>query len=325
MSRLKVFITGQIPLVGVDLLKPHFDVEIYSQSKAIPRNLLLEKVQHIDGLLCILRDKIDRELMDAAPRLKTISQYAVGYNNIDVDYATQKRILITNTPGVLTDATADLTWALLLAITRRVVEGDKTMRRGEFKEFDPLFMLGGDLAGKTLGIIGAGRIGTAVAERSAGWKMKILYYNHSRNPQLETKLNAAKVDLQTLLSKSDFVSIHLPLTAETHHLIGHKELSLMKSTAYLINTSRGPLIHETALVKALQDQQITGAGLDVFEHEPQIAKGLGDLENVVLTPHIGSATITARNKMAEIAAQNIVNWHFKKEPVYIVNSEVRGN
>jgi glyoxylate reductase len=322
MSRLKVFITGRIPQIGVDMLQRHFEVELYSQSETIARQLLLEKVRDADALLCILRDDVNRELIDAAANLKIISQYGVGYNNIDVEYATRKNIWVTNTPGVLTDATADLAWALLLAVTRRVVEGDRTMRRGGFKVFDPLFMLGGDIAGKTLGIIGAGRIGTAVAKRSRGWKMNILYVNRSVNRYLEEELGARKTDLETLLKTSDFISIHLPLNSQTRYFIGKKELELMKPAAYLVNTSRGPLVDEAALVEILQKKRIAGAALDVFENEPQMADGLAELDNVVLTPHIGSATFFARNKMAEIAASNIINWHLKQEPVFLVNPEV---
>ena len=322
MKPFKIYITRRIPEAGIEVLRPHAQVEIFPEERPIPREVLRERVRHVEGLLCLLSDTIDRDIIDAAPQLRVISNYAVGYNNIDVEYATRKGIVVTNTPGVLTDATADLTWALLLAVTRRIVEGDRFMRQGKFNGWGPMLLLGQDIKGKTLGIVGAGRIGTAVAERSRGWEMNILYYNRGRNAYLEEHLNARMVELEELLAQSDFVSLHVPLTPETHHLIDEKALRSMKKSAYLINTSRGAVVDEQALVRALREGWIAGAALDVYEHEPQLTPGLSELPNVVLAPHIGSATFETRNKMATIAAHNILDVLQGKKPLYPVNPEV---
>jgi len=264
-SQLKVLITRNIPRIGIELLREHFEVDINPASETLSRSMLKEKIKNADAILCLLTDYIDEEIINAAPRLKVISNHAVGYDNVDVAYATQKGIAVTNTPSVLTDATADFAWTLLMALSRKVVQGDKIVRSGKFEGWDPLFLLGADIVGKTLGIIGAGRIGTAVAERSAGWKMSILYFDNSINSRLETQFNARKVSLQTLLQESDFVTIHLPLSEETKHLIGSRAFEQMKPTAYLINTARGAIIDEGALVQALRQNKIAGAALDVYE------------------------------------------------------------
>ena len=295
---------------------------IYQGQAPLQGEELISHLQGKQGVLCLLHNRFDAHVLASCPELKIISNMAVGYDNIDLAEATRRGIAITNTPGVLSDATADLTWALLLAVVRRVVEGDHIVRSGAFQGWDPLFLLGWDLKGKTLGIVGAGRIGTAVAERSLGWKMRILYVNRKRNNFLEEKLGAQKVDLPTLLKESDFITLHVPLTPETHHLIGQKELQLMKPTAFLINTARGPVVDEKALYQALKEKRIAGAALDVFENEPHITPGLADLPNVVLTPHIGSATVETRNRMAEMAAQNLIRFFQGQPPVSIVNPEV---
>lgn len=300
-------------------------MDINPASETLSRSMLKEKIKNADAILCLLTDYIDEEIINAAPRLKVISNHAVGYDNVDVAYATQKGIAVTNTPSVLTDATADFAWTLLMALSRKVVQGDKIVRSGKFEGWDPLFLLGADIVGKTLGIIGAGRIGTAVAERSAGWKMSILYFDNSINSRLETQFNARKVSLQTLLQESDFVTIHLPLSEETKHLIGSRAFEQMKPTAYLINTARGAIIDEGALVQALRQNKIAGAALDVYENEPALAEGLAELENVLLAPHIASATVETRDKMAEIAARNIINILQGQNPFSIVNPEVSGN
>ena len=231
--------------------------------------------------------------------------------------------MVTNTQGVLTDSTADMAWALLFSVCRRVVEGDRITRAGKFMGWAPLFLLGGDIVGKTLGIIGAGRIGTAMAMRSRGWCMKVLYTTHTnKNAVLEEMLGAQKVDLETLLRKSDFISIHTPLTEKTRHLIGVKEFAMMKKTAYLINTARGAVIDEAALVEALRKKVIAGAGLDVYEEEPKLKPGLAALENVVLAPHLGSATVESRNKMSVMAAENIIAVLKKQRPPHCLNPEV---
>lgn len=317
-----VLITRNIPDIGLTVLKNCCKIDHYDRSTPIPRTELKKRIQKAQALYCLVTDSIDREIMDSAPELKIISNMAVGVDNIDVQYATQKGILVTNTPGVLTDATADLTWALLLAVARQVLPGDRMVRTGQFIAWDPLLLLGADISGKTMGIIGAGRIGQAVARRSLGWKMQILYFNRHPRPSLETELRARKVPLTQLLRESDFVSLHLPLSPDTHHLIGGEELKLMKPTAYLINTSRGALIDEKALVNALQKGEIAGAGLDVFEGEPKLTPGLEKLENVVLTPHIGSATFQTRNEMARIAALNIVHYFKGIRPLSVVNEDL---
>ncbi|MEJ2635459.1 MAG: D-glycerate dehydrogenase [Calditrichia bacterium] len=316
----KIFITRAIPRAGIDILKDVCRIDVYPENQGIPRRQLKEKVADAEGLLCLLTDSIDREIIDNASRLKVISNFAVGYNNIDVDYAAQKGIWVTNTPGVLTDDTADFCWTLIMAVTRRLVEGDRMVRSGGFKGWAPMFMLGQNLREKTLGIVGAGRIGAAVAERSRGWNMRILYFDRNRNEYLENELGAEKADLERLLGESDLVSLHVPLTDDTRHIIDRKALQRMKSSAYLINTARGPLVDEAALVTALRESWIAGAGLDVFENEPEVAPGLSELENVILAPHLGSATVETRNEMARLAARNLLVALEGKKPPFPVNS-----
>ncbi|MBN2364972.1 MAG: D-glycerate dehydrogenase [Calditrichaeota bacterium] len=324
MSQKKpyVYVSRRIPEAGLVLLRDSCEMEVYSGKEAVSRSELLQKVRNVDGLLCLLSEKIDRELLDSASRLKVVSNYAVGFDNIDVEYATQKRIAVTNTPGVLTDATADLTWALILSSARRVVEGDTMMRNKAYKGWSPLLLLGHELKGKTLGILGAGRIGQAVAERSRGWSMKILYYDRNENEYLNSNLFAKRCGLPELLSHSDVISVHLPLSSDTYHLIDRKSLKSMKKSAVLVNTARGPIVDEKALKTALAEKWIAAAGLDVFENEPTMTEDLEKLKNVVLTPHIGSATIQARDDMARIAARNLLAILEGKEPVSIVNPDV---
>lgn len=318
-----ILVTRQIPEPGLEILRKNFkNVIVNTKDRNLTRKELLKQVKDIDALLCLLNDKIDAEVISNMKKCKVISNYAVGFNNIDVAEATKQGIIVTNTPGVLTDATADLTWALILAVTRRIVEADKFVRQGKFKGWAPMLLLGSELAGKTLGIIGAGRIGTAVGLRAKGFKMKVIYFNTNRNEVLEEETGAKKVSLKTLLKNSDIVTIHVPLTPKTKHLIGEKELNLMKKTSFLINTSRGEVVDEKALIKALKTGKIAGAGLDVFELEPFIPKELKELNNVVLTPHIGSATVEARKKMAIVAAENIVKVLLGKIPANVVNPEV---
>ncbi len=321
-KKFSVLVTRKIPQSGLELLRPSCELEVYPEDRPIPRQELLRKIAKVDGLLCLLSDIIDREVLDAAPRLKVLSNYAVGYNNIDVEYATRKGVVVTNTPGVLTDATADLAWALLLATARRVVEGDRLVRQGKFRGWGPMLLLGHDLKGKTLGIVGAGRIGTAVAERSVGWKMRVLYYSRRPNEFLEKELGARKVPLEELLAEADFVSLHVPLTPETHHLINGAALRKMKPTAILINTARGAVVDEPALVQALKEKRLAGAGLDVYENEPQVHPELLKLDNVVLLPHIGSATVETRDEMARIAARNLLAVLEGRKPEFPVNPQV---
>ena len=320
----KVYVTRQIPEEGINLLKKFCRmVEVNPHDSPLTYDELLMQVKGRDAILTMLSDRIDERLMSEAKSLKVIANYAVGYDNIDIKAATAKGIVVTNTPGVLTDSTADMAWALLFSIARRIVEGDKVTRVGKFVGWAPMFLLGRDVVGKTLGIIGAGRIGTAMAMRSRGWCMKVLYTTQSnRNAVLEEMLGAKRVDLETLLKESDFISIHTPLSEKTRHLIGAKELSLMKKTAYLINTARGSVIDEAALVNALKNKQIAGAGLDVYEEEPKLKPGLAELDNVVLAPHLGSATVESRTKMAVMAAENIIAVLNKQKPKNCVNPEV---
>src|SRR3990170_2375771 len=320
----KVYVTRQIPEEGINLLKKFCRmVEVNPHDSPLTYDELLMQVKGRDAILTMLSDRIDERLMSEAKSLKVIANYAVGYDNIDIKAATAKGIVVTNTPGVLTDSTADMAWTLLFAITRRIVEGDKLTRAGKFTGWAPMMLLGGDFIGKTLGIIGAGRIGTATALRSRGWCMKVLYTTQSnRNSVLEEMLGAKRVDLETLLRGSDFVSIHTPLTEKTRHLISAKALSQMKRTAYLINTARGAVIDEGALVNALRNKQIAGAGLDVYEGEPRLKPGFAELDNVVLAPHLGSATIETRTKMAIMAAENIIAVLSGQKPKNCVNPEV---
>ncbi len=271
-----------------------------------------------EALICLLTDNIDKKVISAAPKLKVISSYAVGYNNIEVEYATQLGIAVCNTPGVLTETTADLTWALILATCRRISESERFLRKGNFKGWEPMLMLGLDVYGKTLGIIGMGRIGQAVAKRATGFAMRIIYYNDvpvSNTLPFET----TETDLQTLLKEADIITLHLPLTKETFHLIGKEEFALMKENAVLINTSRGAVIDEKELIKALSEKRIFSAGLDVYENEPDIPQELLALENVVLLPHIGSASIETRTKMALLAAENAIAVMEGRKPPAQVN------
>ena len=320
---LNVFITRQIPEEGIKLLKKYCQtVEVNPYDRPLSYDELLRQVKGRDAILTMLSDRIDAYLISESNGLKVIANYAVGYDNIDIKAATAKGIVVTNTPGVLTDSTADMAWALLFAITRRIVEGDRLTRAGKFVGWAPMLLLGGDIVGKTLGIVGAGRIGTAMTMRARGWYMKVLYTTQSnRNVVLEEILGAKRVDLETLLKESDFISIHTPLSEKTKHLIGTKELSLMKKTAYLINTARGAVIDEEALVIALRNKQIAGAGLDVYEEEPKLKPGIAELDNVVLAPHLGSATIEARTKMSVIAAENIIAVLNGQKPNNCVNPE----
>lgn len=320
----KVFVTRRIPEEGVNILsKACSGLEVYANDSPISREELLDRVKGKDGILCLLSEKIDEELMEAGGSLRVISNYAVGYDNIDVEEATRRGIIVTNTPGVLTEATAEMAWALLFSISRRVVEADKLMRQTNgFKGWEPMLLLGEGVSGKTLGIIGAGRIGQAMARMSRGFNMRVLYLSRSRKEDFEKELGAKRVELDTLLRESDFVSLHVPLTQETYHLIGARELSMMKNTAYLVNTSRGPVVDEKALVEALRDKRIAGAGLDVYEEEPKLSPGLVELDNVVLAPHLGSATTETRRNMAIMAAEDLIAGLRGETPKNVVNPEV---
>ena len=319
-----VYITRRIPEEGIAKLKECCEtVEINPDDRPLTYDELLEQVKGRDAILTMLSDRIDARLLHEAKNLKVIANYAVGFDNIDIGAATSHGIVVTNTPDVLTEATADIAWALLFAVARRIVEGDRVTRNGEFTGWSPLFLLGGDLVGKTLGIIGSGRIGTAMALRSRGWNMKVLYTSQkSNNAVLEEKLNARRVELETLLRESDFISLHTPFTEKTRHMIGRDEFAMMKRTAYLINTARGAVIDEAAMVDALRNNMIAGAGLDVYEEEPELKPGLAALDNVVLAPHLGSATVETRSRMSIMAAESIITVLKGQKPENCLNPEV---
>ncbi|MEF8873956.1 MAG: D-glycerate dehydrogenase [Candidatus Thermoplasmatota archaeon] len=320
---MKVLVTRKIPEVGLDKLEKKYDLEVSQKPRNLTKPELIEKVEGKDALLCLLTDTIDEEVIKAGDKLKVISNYAVGYDNIDVEAASKRGIAVTNTPGVLTEATAEIAFSLILAVARNVTKGDKFVREDRFEGWDPTLMLGHELHGKTLGIIGMGNIGSKVAEMSRGFDMDILYYNRSRKKEVESKTGAEYVDLDTLLSKSDFVSLHVPLTEGTEKMIGREELKKMKEKSYLINTARGEVVDEEALIEALKADKIAGAGMDVYADEPNGANpGFYDLDNVVLTPHLGSATFRAREGMANIAANNLIDVLEGREPEHIVNPEV---
>jgi len=319
MKKWKVFVTRRVPKPGLDLLEKECEIEVNPYDRVLTKEEIIRGIKGKGGLLCLLTDKIDKDILDTEPKLKMIANYAVGYENIDVKYATEKGIPVSNTPGVLTDTTADMAWALLFSTARRIVEGDKFTREGKFKGWGPTLMLGQDITGKTLGVVGAGRIGTAFALKSKGFGMKVLYCDVKRNEKIEKELGAKKVSLEELLKESDFVSLHVPLLSSTKHLIGEKELKIMKKTAVLINTSRGPIIDEKALVKALKEKWIFGAGLDVYENEPNLEEGLIEIDNVVLQPHLASAGIETRTKMAIMAAENLIAGLKGKIPSNCVN------
>lgn len=319
-----IYVTREIPEGGLRMLRETFGAfDINSENRVLTREELIKNVRGRDAVLSLLTDKIDAEVFDAAgPKCKIFSNYAVGFNNIDVPEASKRNIMVTNTPGVLTDATADLAIALLFSAARRIVEADSFTRAGKFNGWGPMLFLGCDITGKTLGIIGAGRIGSNVAEKMGrGFGMKILYTDKFGNSELERSVGARKVDLSTLLMESDFISVHVNLTEETKHMIGEREFSLMKPTCVFINTSRGPVVDESALVQALKEKRIFSAGLDVFENEPRLAEGLTQLPNVVIPPHVASATFWTRTRMAEIAAQNLIDALEGRMPEFCVNKE----
>ncbi len=304
---MKVFITRDIPETASELLKSkNIDVKIYRESNPIPYELLKKEVRDADGIISLLTDKFDKVIIDSMERCRIIANYAVGYNNIDVSYANSKGITVTNTPDVLTDSTADLAMTLVLACSRRLNEGEEMMRKNKFKGWQPRLLLGIELKEKTFGIIGAGRIGTAVAKRAAGFGVNILYYDGRENPEIDS-MGGKKVSLNNLLKRSDIISLHLPLTESTYHLLNKERLLLIKETAVLINTARGEIIEEKELIRMLQQKKLFAAGFDVYENEPSINPELLKLGNVVLLPHLGSATTDARNEMAKLAAKNVIS------------------
>lgn len=319
----RVYVTRILPEKAWEMIEGFCEAEVWEEELPPPREVLFEKVKEIEGLLCLLTDEIDAPLMDRAPRLKVISNCAVGYDNIDVEAATERGIIVGNTPGVLTETTADLTFALLMATARRIPEATRFVRAGKWKTWGLTLLLGRDIYGATLGIVGMGRIGSAVAKRAVGFDMKILYYDVARREDLEERLGVTFTDLETLLRESDFVTLHVPLTEETHHLIGRKELEMMKPTAILSNTSRGPIVDQGALYDALKSGQIAAVGLDVTDPEPISPDDpLLSLDNCVVLPHIGSASIATRTKMATMATENLIAGLKGEMPPNAVNPEV---
>lgn len=304
----KVYVTRLLPKPAMDQVNSYCDVKIWEGDLPPPRDTIIENVASVEGLLCLLTDKIDAPLMDKAPKLKVISNCAVGFDNIDVDAATKRGIAVGNTPGVLTETTADFAFALMMAAARRVAEGDRNVRAGKWKTWGPMILLGQDVFGSTLGIVGMGRIGAAMARRAKGFGMKIMYSDVIRQqPQTEKELGLEYVELGKLFAESDFITLHTNLTPETHHLIGPEQFKRMKRTCILINTSRGPIVDNMALYEALRDGKIAYAALDVTEPEPiPVDHPLLTLDNIVIAPHIASASVTTRTKMGMMAAENLI-------------------
>jgi glyoxylate reductase len=307
------------------VLEKFGEVEYWTGSETIPRAEFLKRVADKNALVCLLTDKVDAELLAAAPNLRIAATVSVGYDNIDVAACTAKKVIATNTPGVLDDTTADLAWALMLAIARRLVEGDGWVRTGKWPGFAIDQLLGGDVYGKTLGIIGFGRIGQCVARRALGFRMRVIYSGTNRVPaQVEKELNAEFVEQDRLFGEADFVSLHVPLTPQTRHLIYKGSLEKMKCTAFLINTSRGPVVDEEALAEALESKKIAGAALDVYEHEPRVNPKLLARRDVILTPHIGSATVETRTRMMVVAANNVAALFEGRTPPNALNKTELG-
>jgi len=322
---MKVFVTRKFPGTALEkLLSSGHEVDVSQVDRPLTSEELLEKGRGADALLTLLTDRIDGEVVDLiGPQLKIVSNYAVGYDNINVDELTERGIVVTNTPcEEVNEAVAEHTWALMLALARRVVEADESVKRGAYKGWEPNIFLGVNMAGKTLGIIGLGRIGTMVAERARGWNMRVLYYKRNRDEEAESKLGVEYADLDSLLANSDFVTLHVPLTQETAHLMNKETLAKMKKGAFLVNTARGPIVDEHDLVNALREGHLGGVALDVFETEPNVNPELIGMENVILTPHIASATWEAREKMGQMAVDAILDTLSDKKPQNIVNEEV---
>jgi glyoxylate reductase len=319
----KVFLTRQLPPAVMERLERETDLAWHREDRVATKAEVIAGMKGREALLCNILDRVDGALLDACPGLKVVANFGVGFNNIDVAAATARRIPVTNTPGVLTDATADMTFALLLAVARRLGEGERIVRANKWDGWQPLQLLAADVTGATLGIIGFGRIGQAVAQRAKAFGMRVIYWNRS-DVRESFGFDATRVSFEDVLRQSDFVSLHVAYNPETHHLLSEPQFALMKPTAFVINTSRGAVINEAALVRALHTKRIAGAALDVFEREPQLAPGLADLENVVLAPHLGSATIGTRTKMGMIAVDNLLAVCAGRRPLNCVNPEALG-
>ena len=315
----KVYIAGAIPEVGLNLLKEHFEVEMYEGEGIIDKETLKEGVKDASALISILSTNVDQDVIDSGKNLKIIANYGAGFNNVDVKYAREKDIDVTNTPKASTASTAELTFGLVLAVARRIVEGDKLSHTKGFDGWAPLFFRGREVSGKTIGIIGLGEIGSAVAKRAKAFDMDVLYTGPHQKKEKEREIGAKYVDLDTLLENSDFITINAAYNPDLHHMIDTEQFKQMKSTAYLVNAGRGPIVNEEALVQALTDKEIEGAALDVYEFEPEITEGLKSLDNVVITPHIGNATFEARDMMSKIVANDTIKKLNGEEPQFIVN------
>jgi len=322
LKRPKILITREIPSPGVDLLKKECDVEINTEDRALTRSELLSMAADKDAVICLLTDKIDAEFFDAAPNLKGVANYAVGFDNMNVAEASSRGIPLSNTPDVLTEATAEMAWALLFSVARRIVESDLFLRTGQWQGWAPLQYVGRGISGKTLGIVGPGRIGTSMAMMSKGFNMRVLYSGNRKNALLDDELNAEFVPFTTLVKESDFISLHVPFWAETKHMFSASVFEDMKKSSIIINTARGAVIKEDDLLDALVSGEIAGAGLDVYEFEPNVTENLKILNNVVLTPHTGSGTIKSRDDMSIMAAENILSMLKNEKPAQCINPEV---
>jgi len=325
MSKRKVFSTHPLFESARKLLDQHFEVEYWERPERPPRAEVLKRVADKDALICLLTEKINDELLATAPKLRIVANVAVGFDNIDVAACTHRKVLASNTPGVLDDTTADFAWTLLMAVARRLLEGDQLTRSGTWAGWNLDQLCGTDIWGKTLGILGFGRIGRTVARRASGFRMRVLYNDAVRAPaEAEKELNVEFRERDQVLAEADFVTVHVPLLPETRHLISSPQLARMKKTAFLINTSRGPVVDEAALVAALDAGQIAGAALDVYENEPKVHSGLVKRTNVVLAPHIASASIETRTKMATMAVENVIALFAGRRPPNALNPEVLG-
>lgn len=319
----KIFVARRVFDEAIGVLKQHAEVSGNPTDRVLTPAELKAAARDADGLLALLTDRIDADLLDACPRLRLVANFAVGFNNVDLAAANERGVLITNTPGVLTETTADFAWTLLMAAARRVVEGDRFVREGRFEAWGPKMLLGHDVYGKTLGLVGMGRIGQAVARRAGGFGMKVVFYDPFPIPEsVAAELGAAPLSLEELYAQSDFISLHVPLLPETHHLLNDDAFAGMKPNCIVVNTSRGPVIDEKALVRALRSERIAGAGLDVYEREPEIDADLLTLDNAVLAPHIASGSHETRLRMCMMAGDNLIKGLAGKRPPNLVNANV---
>ncbi|PEM41624.1 NAD(P)-dependent oxidoreductase [Bacillus pseudomycoides] len=316
----KILVAGNIPEIGLQLLQNH-EIEMYDKEELISTEELAKRVKDKDALLSLLSTKVTKEVIDAASNLKIIANYGTGYDNIAYKYAAEKGVVVTNTPKVSTEATAELTFAILLAAARRIPEGDTLCRTVGFNGWAPLFFLGREVYGKTIGIIGLGEIGKAVAKRAKAFGMNVMYTGPNRKYETESEIEATYVTLEELLQTADFITINCAYNPSLHHMINEEQFKMMKKTAYIINAARGPIMNELALAHALETNEIEGAALDVFEFEPKITERLKGLKNIVLTPHVGNATFETRDAMAEMAVRNILAVLEGEEPLTPVNQK----